>query len=277
MEINILISTIDKGIEQASQVLLEPRSDVSYIISHQYTDKSYKYIPDCLKRPDVMVSQIPGQGVTKSRNNAIKLADGDIGLFADDDVTYRHSDIDVLKKTFQEHEQADVAIFKIRTPRGEPEYNSFPRKKQQFKNKAPNAGTVQIAFNIMRIKENRIWFDERFGVGNPLLIGGEERLFLHDCIKAGLQVFFFPEYVVEHPYMSTIKGIARYDKRKNWITGGTDGRINGPIAFLKAFGGTVKLIPDLIKNGANPVRYLYHRISATRYILRTNKNRHHED
>src|SRR5699024_10167586 len=128
-----------------------------------------------------------------SRNNVIRLANGDIGLLADDDVTYHHSDIDQLKKTFLEHKYAEVAVFKIRTPPGEREYKEFPNKILQYKSKAPSIGTVQIAFNISELKENKIWFDERFGVDKSLLIGGEERLFLHDCIKAGLQVFFFPE------------------------------------------------------------------------------------
>ncbi len=272
MKVNILISTIDRRIESVSKVLLEPRPDVSYIISHQYTNERHKYIPDYLNRPDVTVSQLPGFGITKSRNNVIRLADGDIGLFADDDVTYRHSDIDILKKTFLKNSQADVAIFKIRTPAGDPEYKNFSREKRQYE-KACNVGTVQVAFRVSTIKKNKVRFDERFGIGNPLLIGGEEQLFLHDCIQSGLHVFFFPEYIVEHPYMSTIKGIAKYDKRKNWVAGGIDCKLNGSIALIKAFAGTLKIIPDLLKNRVNPATYFYHRISAVIYILRTNKGR----
>ena len=126
MKINILISTIDDRIQQVSNVILEPRSDVKYIVSHQFTDGKYKIVPPQLNRPDVAVSHIPGKGIAKSRNNALKLADGDIGLIADDDVTYCHSDIDTLKKTFFNHTFADVAIFKIRTPSGEPPYSTFP-------------------------------------------------------------------------------------------------------------------------------------------------------
>ena len=273
MKINILISTINDGIERVQNVLLSPRDDVNYIISHQYTDESYKYIPHYLDRPDITISHLKGSGVTKSRNNAIELAEGDIGIFSDDDVTYRHSDINVVKKTFLNNKQVDVAIFKIRTPAGEPEYKAFPQKVLEY-DRAPNVGTVQIAFNIARIKENAIRFDERFGAGQPLLIGSDERLFLHDCINSGLKVFFFPEYIVEHPYESTSKGISKYDIRKVWITGGIDCRMNGPIAILKAFGGTFKIIPDLLKHRVNPLKYFYHRISAVIYILKTSKGHH---
>ncbi len=270
MKINVLISTIDEGIDKVKNVVLSPRNYVSYIISHQYTDAYYKYTPRELQRPDVQVSHIEGSGVAKSRNHAIQLADGDIGLFSDDDVTYRHSDIDLLKKTFLENSQVDVAVFKIRTPPGEPEYRSYPDKIIEYK-KAPEVGTVQVAFDIPAIKEKNIWFDERFGAGRPLLICNDERLFLHDCIEAGLKVVYFPEYVVEHPYESTIKTIPKYDIRKNWTTGGIDCRINGPVALLKALLGTIKIIPDLFRHRVNPFTYFYQRISAVVYVLSTNK------
>ena len=104
-----------------------------------------------------------------------------------------------------------------------------------------------------------------------MLINSEERLFLHDCLKAGLEITYFPEYIVEHPYESTSKKIAKYDIRKNWITGGLDCRMNGPIALLKALPATIKITPDLLKNRVNPLTYFYHRFSAAVYILRTSK------
>lgn len=270
MKINILISTIDEGIERLKRVILDPRNDVSYIISHQYTEDKYKNIPAELKRGDITVSQIAGRGVSKSRNNAIRLADGDIALFSDDDVTYRDSDINTVKEIFLHNKQVDVAIFKIRTPVGEPEYKKYPDVIIEYK-KAPCVGTVQISFRVDKIKEKKIIFDERFGAGQPLLIGNDEKIFLHDCISSGLKVFFFPEYVVEHPYESTSKGISKYDKRKISVVGGVDCRMNGSIALLKAFMGTIKVMPDLIKYRVNPIKYIYHRISAVLYILRTNK------
>lgn len=270
MIINVLISTIDDRIKQVPNVILAPRDDVRYIVSHQYTDEKYKFVPVELDRFDVVISHITGKGIAKSRNNAINFAKGDIGLLSDDDVTYRNSDFDTLKKIFLQHHQVDVAIFKIRTPLGEAEYRPFPDKIVEYKN-VPRASSIQIAFRINSIKQNHIWFDERFGVGQPLLINSEEQLFLHDCINSGLKMVFFPEYVVEHPYVSTSKGVPKYDIRKNWIVGGLDCRINGPIALVKAFLGTLKIIPDLAKHRINPFRYFFHRISAVIYILKTNE------
>lgn len=272
MRVNILISTIDKGIEKVEDVVLEPREDVHYVVSHQYTAEEYKFIPKALHRDDIRISQIQGAGVARSRNNAIRLAEGDIGLFSDDDVKYLNSDIGTVKETFEDHQQVDVGIFKIRTPAGEPEYKSYPYEIIEY-DKAPTVGTIQIAFRIDPVKENNIFFDERFGAGQTLLVGNDEKLFLHDCISSGLRVFFFPEYIVEHPFESTIKKLPKYDPRKIRLTGGLDCRINGPVALLKALLGTVKIMPSLLRHKVNPLMYLYHRISAVIYVLRTNKER----
>lgn len=270
LKINILISTIDDGINRLDNVLLPYQEHISYIVSHQYTDDKFRTTPEFLERDDVTMSHIPGKGVTRSRNNAIKLAGGDVGLFADDDVTYRREYFEMLKKIFEENPDVDVALFKIKTGPGEPEYKKYPDDIVTYQ-RAPSVGTVEMAIRIDRVKEKRILFDERFGAGQPLLIGSDETLFAQDCINAGLTVRFFPEYIVEHPYESTVNSIPKYDKRRIWVTGGLDCRRHGAIALIKAFFGTFKILPDLIKNRVNPFTYFYHRISAVIYILRTNR------
>jgi hypothetical protein len=270
MKINILISTINTGIHKVKDIVLDPREDVEYIISHQYTEDAYRIVPAELQRDDITVAHLEGKGVTKSRNNAIRLATGDVGHFLEDDVIYSHSYIDCVKKTFEDNPELDVALFKIKTGFGEPEYKSYPPKQVKLKSKIFSVSTLEIAINLKSIKESGIRFDERFGAGQKLLIGSDETIFVEDCLKKGLCVSFFPEYVAEHPYISTINSIAKYDKRRAWVTGGYDCRTNGSIALIKAFLGTMKILPDLIKNRANPFSYFYHRISAVIYILRTN-------
>jgi len=269
--INILISTIDDRINGVVNVLLPPREDVQYIISHQYTDGKYKSVPEALNRNDVSFSQMHGRGLTKSRNNALNMADGEIGLIADDDVTYNDHYIDTLKKIFLGNPDIDIALFKIRTKDGEPAYKKYPDYEGQVKNLDFSVSSIEIGFNIPRVKESGIFFDERFGVGSDCIIGSEENIFIEDCLKAGLRVFVVPEYVVEHPYLSTSNSVPPFDKRKIWVTGALDCRRNGSVAILKAFGGTLKILPKLMRHHVNPLYYFYHRLSAVLYILRTNK------
>lgn len=269
--ISILISTIDERIKQVKDVLLEPRKDVEYIISHQYTSEEFKEIPEILLRNDVTISQLKGKGVTKSRNNALSLAKGDIGLFADDDVTYRNYYIDKIKKIFQDNPDMDIGLFKIKTRPSEKEYKHYPDHQKKLTKNIFSVSSVEIACRIGRVKAAGLSFDERFGAGNDLLIGSEETIFIEDCLEQGLNVVFFPEYIVEHPYDSTIKSVPKFDKRKNWLTGAYDCRKNGSLALPKALLGTLKILPELLRHKVNPITYFYHRLSAVIYILSTKK------
>ena len=267
MVLSILISTIDSGIEKIKDVLLLYRPDVKYIVSHQFTDEKFKIIPVELKRDDVIVSQIPGKGVTKSRNHAISLAAGDICLITDDDVRYTNEFLNTIIQTFQER-NPDVALFKIKTNEGEGAYKNYPAEERRLNLKNLHSpSTIEIAFKTEKIKGS-IFFDERFGLGS-FLNGGAEKFFVRDAIEKGLNVCYFPEYVVNHPEESTIKSLPKYHKRRVMVWGGSDARINGWLAIPKSFLGTIKFIPDLIKNRKNPFVYFYQRIKASIYILTT--------
>ncbi len=267
MKLEILISTIDAGIERINDVLLPFRQDVKYIISHQYQDEKYKYTPKELLREDVLVSQIPGRGLTKSRNHAIRLADGDICLIADDDVRYTNEFFNTIIQTFQ-NKSPDIALFKIKTFDGEGDYKNYPFKEYRLNLKNLHSpSSIEIAFKTEKIKGN-IFFDERFGLGS-FLNGGEELFFIRDAIEKGLKVWYFPESVVIHPKESTIKSLPKYHKRRVMVGGASDARKNGWLAIPKAFLGTIKVIPDLIKYKKNPFVYFYQRIRAAIYILTT--------
>ena len=55
---------------------------------------------------------------------------------------------------------------------------------------------------IQKIKDKRLAFDERFGLGTKLK-RGEEEIFIQDLIKNGLWGVFYPIYIVKHPFEST--------------------------------------------------------------------------
>ena len=166
-----------------------------------------------------------------------------------------------------------VAIFKIKTLPGEPEYKNYPPHSFKIKKLPYSISAVEIAVCVKSIKEKGIWFDERFGTGNKLLIGSEESIFIVDCIRAGLNVWYYPEYIVQHPYVSTIKKISKYDKRRISVIGAFDARVNGWIAIPKAFFAMFKLLPDLIRHRKNPLMYFKERLFASFYILFTRSDK----
>lgn len=265
--LDVLISTIDDGINQIPNVVLDRLEGVHYIVSHQFRDDKFKKYPEKLIRSDITISQIPGFGVAKSRNNGISLASAEIGVFCDDDVTYSKEDFRTIQRAFQNNPELDVAIFKVRTPTGSPEFRHYPTAKSRLKKLPFSIGTIEIAIRIRTIKKENIRFDERFGAGQPLLIGSDESIFIHDCIKAGLNVWFIPEYIVSHPYDSTTTLLPIFDKRIVSVSGAADARINGIIAIPKAFYYVIKNFPSLIRNKKSPIKYLKERLMAALYIL----------
>jgi glycosyltransferase involved in cell wall biosynthesis len=267
MILNILISTIDDGIEKVNRVLLPFREDVKYIVSHQYRDEKHLSIPKDLMREDVFVSQIPGSGLTKSRNNAIKKATGDICIIADDDVKYTNEYFDSIMNVYTSDKSIDVACFKIKTEEGRPEYKNYPDSKFKIDSiTSYSPSSIEITFRLDKVRTKDLKFDHRFGLGSPLE-GGGENLFIHDCIQEGLNVYFIPLYIVDHPFESTIKSFSKYHTRRNKVSGALDYRLHGKIAFVRSFYLTLKLLPDLINNRKNPLRFLLERMSGSWYIL----------
>ena len=268
MKINVLISTIDSGIDKIADILLTQRMDVEYIISHQYRDDKYLPVPRELDREDVTISQIAGQGVTKSRNNAIRQATGDVCVLSDDDVRYSNEYFDTILDVYENHD-IDLACFKIFTGEGQPSYKNYPGQETVLTSlKGHYPSGLEITFRLKPIMEKGILFDERFGLGSWLCTGGEN-LFLIDAIQSGLKIKFFPKYIVKHPFESTIKSFPKYAQRRVRVGGAFDARINGHLAILKAFAGTIKILPDLLRQQKNPISYLYDRLSGVFYILRS--------
>lgn len=270
MTIYILISTIDSGINQAKKILQKEQEGIKYIISHQYRDEQYKRIPEVLYRSDVIISQIPGAGLSRSRNHALQLAEGDIALIADDDVGILPDAFDIIRNVFSSDEAIDVACFKIRTPQGSPEYKDYFPYACKIDKKPPHyLSSIEIALRPKAVKAKNIKFDERFGLGGLRYPSGEEEVFIQDCIKAGLNVWYFPYYTVTHPFDSSTKSKNIFHPERNELLGALHARIYGWKAVPKACLDAFLLIPRLIAMRRNPIRYLYERLKGIFFIFAT--------
>jgi len=268
MIINVLIATIDSGLEQVENILLEPRPDLLYIVSHQVTGGEYRDKPPALDRSDVVLIQMAGRGLSRNRNHALSAADGDIVLLADDDAHYRQEYFDTVKKAFCDDESMDVACFKIATTGGEPAYKDYAKEPYLLNDRSHHfISSLEIAFRLDTIKKKGIVFDERFGLGSPLVPSGEEAVFIHDCIKAGLKVKYVPEYVVEHPEKSTTKTMSSYATARNIFKGAYDARRYGLLAYPAAFYDALRYRQNLRRENIKPQQYVRERLKGARYIL----------
>ena len=180
-------------------MLLPPREGLHYVVSYQYTDERYlDLVPDVLRsRPDVSLYIYKGQGLSANRNLALDKATSDLVMYADDDARLLPETFDTVVKPFVENEELDVACFCASTYTGKPLKN-YPEKEFVIKS-MPKSYTISALEMVCRRNkvQGKIRFDERFGLGTKFLTCGEEEIWLHDALRFGLKMHYFPVKVVE--------------------------------------------------------------------------------
>lgn len=154
------------------------------------------------------------RGLSKSRNLAIKNAEGEICLICDDDELFTSNYEEIILSTFERNPKADIIAFAL----------NYSRK--QFSTKAGwksfigamKISSVQIAFRRERIIESGVLFDESMGAGTGHG-GGEEVKFLFDCLKKGLKLYYCPKVIakVDADSSSWFSGFSKsYFYYKGW-------------------------------------------------------------
>ena len=111
-------------------------------------------------------------------------------MIADDDMFYVKNYATTIKQAYKKHPDADIIAFivdregKEYTPKikEEGELNSIMTMK---------LSSVQLSFKRESIERKGLRFDEEFGAGAKYP-WGEENIFLFDCIRAGLKVYYVP-------------------------------------------------------------------------------------
>ena len=128
------------------------------------------------------------KGVGLSRNNGIMRSDFDITIMSDDDMKYIGNYQNIISEAYINHPDADMIVFnvqihengKIRTP-------VKKSGRVHFFN-CLRYGTVTFTFKTDSIRKKNIHFSLLFG-GGAKYSGGEDTIFIWDCIKSGLNVY----------------------------------------------------------------------------------------
>lgn len=157
------------------------------------------------KNENIHCISVKEKGISKSRNLALDNATGDICVIADDDLVYTPNCINDIGMVYIEDSALDVAIFQVITPEGEP-YKKY--RSESFRIKKPwdqmQVSSVEITFKRKSVQDKQIRFNENLGLGAKYT-AGEETNFIHDCVKKGLKVKYFPIPIVIHPKESSGK------------------------------------------------------------------------
>lgn len=150
------------------------------------------------------------RGVGLNRNNALMRADGDICLFADDDMRYCDNYVEVVTKAFEECPDADVLIFNLIEPVqtrcvigkvSRVNYLNFLRY-----------GTARVAVRKESIRKHGIFFNQCFGGGTEHC-HGEDNLFLATCLQKGLKMYAIPAAIAELTEERPSSWNAGYDEK----------------------------------------------------------------
>jgi glycosyltransferase involved in cell wall biosynthesis len=150
----------------------------------------------------VRVINVDEKGLSKSRNLAIKNASKKICLIADDDVVYFPNFDKQILTAFNHNPKASIITFNHqRIGKKEPYHNSKKTFSHSQKT-IENVCSIELAFQLKDIKENNLYFDEKFGLGSYFETA-EEYLFLQDALRLKLSVIFCPSVVVSHPLVSS--------------------------------------------------------------------------
>jgi glycosyltransferase involved in cell wall biosynthesis len=149
------------------------------------------------------------RGVGLNRNNALMRADGDICLFADDDIVYFDNYNDIVLQQFKNNPDADVIIFNL-IDDPPMKSNIVKKGRVRFWNYM-RYGTPRIAIKRKSITKNGISFNLHFGGGAEYSVG-EDSLFLAECLKKGLTIIAVP-IIIAH---------LTSDRESTWFEGYTD-------------------------------------------------------
>ncbi len=220
LTIDILISTIGKGIEHVQQVLLPPAEGVRYIVSLQMDEEETMDIPDVLsKRTDVDVAVMKGRGLCRNRNNTLRMATADICVTADDDNRYSPQNFERIREAYRRHPEADIICFAATGYDGKP-MKKYPQGEMTYC-EAVRRGYYPASIEMTMRRQSvvgKVEFNTSFGLGSPHYCAGEEEVFMHDAMSKGLTCLFVNEVIVRtdpdttgqsfltSPCMQTTKG-----------------------------------------------------------------------
>lgn len=169
------------------------------------------------------------RGVGVNRNLALTYAQGEICLFADDDVTYDDDMEERVLKEFDAHPDADVIIFHFDTDSDRKQVK-YPKTKKCGRFCRLPWATFRVAFRLNSVKKANVWFTTLFG-GGCIFPSGEDSMWLTEARKKGLTFYVSKETIGKVSF-----------EESTWFTGFDEKMYYGKGAFYQATHPGTKLL-----------------------------------
>ncbi|HCG8417627.1 TPA: hypothetical protein NJ548_002969 [Vibrio parahaemolyticus] len=198
MDVTFLISTMNKRL---MNVTLE--DGIRYVIVHQITDGNEAHYLEFARSnysENIVYEQMFDTGLSKSRNKAIELCQSKFGFVLDDDVKIDRKELEcfLLESNNIVSDHGEGIYFSCSHILGNKK--KLVAKQSKFLNifTCAKIASIDMCLNVEHMKENKIKFDEKFGLGTNLP-SGEEYILLTDVIHSGGKIYYCNNYVCVHP------------------------------------------------------------------------------
>ncbi len=145
--------------------------------------------------PHIRVLNIEGEGLSRSRNFALKHAEGDILLLSDDDVRYFPGFAEQIKRVHRDFPDG-LIVFPMKDPAGN--YFGKHSEKPVYLTDVRYVYSPQISMKRDFVLREKIRFDERFGLG-AAYPDAENYVLLMSLLRRGIRPLYAGgEAIVEH-------------------------------------------------------------------------------
>lgn len=131
------------------------------------------------------------RGVGKNRNLALSVADGDILVFADDDMIYYDDLVEGVEAAFAAFPKADVIFFGLDYTKNGEVFDKRRHKNGRVRIwDSLKYGACRLAVRRSAIMRAGISFSTLFG-GGTSYGSGEDTLFIRECYRKGLRAYAY--------------------------------------------------------------------------------------
>lgn len=189
MELEVLVATMRR-----EDLSLAEKMNVRQNVLIANQCEKWDYISRQTEYGTVRMVSSNTRGVGINRNLALNFAEGDILLFADDDLTYYDGTLQGVLDAFYELPDADVIFFGLdMTKNGKVYEKRRNKKKRVYLWNSLKYGAARTAVRRSAVESGRLSFSTLFG-GGCIYGSGEDTLFVRDCFRNGLKAY-------SHPYV----------------------------------------------------------------------------
>lgn len=188
--VEVLVATMNR--KSKDQLIKKMNIKGNALVINQVTKDEIELVNE--KEAAQKIYSFREKGLSKSRNKAIQNASSDICVIADDDLTYLDNYEQIISEAYDKYKDADIIAFYVESKTEDRPTTMQKEGKVGFLN-SMKISSFQITFKRASIIKKNISFDTNFGAGSGKYTMGEENIFLFDCLKKGLKIYFVPQTI----------------------------------------------------------------------------------